>query len=53
MCSTDGGQSWNEPLRLPMMKAHDWVNDLLQYKDRLFIYAETGIYEVAKSDIIK
>ena len=40
-------------LQLPKMTEHDWVNDLLQFKGPLFIYAQLGINEIAKSDIIK
>ena len=52
MCSTDGGYSWHLPQLMPMKKDRENVNDMLQYRDRLIIYTESGIYEVSKAELV-
>ena len=53
MCSTDGGHTWNQPMLIEWKKEdREMVNDMLQYRDRLILYTETGIYEIPKADVI-
>jgi hypothetical protein len=52
MCSTDGGHSWYPSQVMTSEKEFDRVNDLQQYGDRLFVYAESDVYEVSKTDLI-
>lgn len=52
MCSTDGGRSWL-PSQEMTTEERTLVNDLQQYHDRLIVYAESGVYTVAKADLIE
>jgi hypothetical protein len=49
MCSTDGGHSWHNPTQ---MGGAERTNDLLQYHDRLLIYAESDVYSVNKAELV-
>ena len=52
MCSTDGGRSWHPSQVMTSDREFDRVNDLLQYGDRLFVYAESDVYEVSKAELV-
>lgn len=53
MCSTDGGESWSIPQTEPTNKStRKFVNDLLQYGDKLLIYTETDVYEISKAELL-
>ncbi|MBQ7421435.1 MAG: hypothetical protein IJ551_08440 [Prevotella sp.] len=52
MCSTDGGRSWHPSQVKTSDREFDRVNDLQQYGDRLFIYAESDVYEVSKAELV-
>lgn len=52
MCSTDGGRSWHPSQVMTSEREYDRVNDLQQYGDRLFVYAESDVYEVSKAELV-
>ena len=52
MCSTNGGRSWYESQVMESKMEVELVNDLQQYRDRLMIYTESGVYEVSKAELI-
>jgi hypothetical protein len=52
MCSTNGGRSWYESQVMESKMEYEFVNDLLQYRDRLMIYTESDVYEVSKAELI-
>ena len=52
MCSTDGGRSWYPSQLMAAKKDNENVCDMQQYKDRLFIYTESDVYEVSKEKLV-
>ena len=53
MCSTDGGNTWNNPVCESMKKSMaEKVYDLKQYGSKLYIYTEADVYEISKTDLL-
>lgn len=53
MCSTDGGRSWFQPQQTATNKRPIGLRDLQQYHDCLFLYVETDVYEVSKTELVE
>ena len=49
--STDGGESWSQPLVINSEENADVVHDLQQYGDRLLVYKGNEVYEISKTDL--
>ena len=52
MCSTNGGRSWYESQVTESKMEDEKLYDLLQYRDRLIVYTESGVYTVSKAELI-
>ena len=54
MCSTDGGETWNRPYMEPIKTTPtEYVFDMKQYGDKLFIYSQSDVYKISKAELIE
>ena len=54
MCSTDGGETWNRPYMEPIKTTPtEYVFDMKQYVDKLFIYSQSDVYKISKAELIE